>query len=100
MGDEHQPNKWWFYGFNCKWQPSGTGTTSAKRREQRRQKQWENLVVQEPDNEEKLGEHVAALEKAAKKAQQKLQDLKEKQKQTPLEKGGEAQGGEEESYYS
>lgn len=33
---------------------------NANRREQRRHKQWENLVVHEPDNERNLAEQLAS----------------------------------------
>ena len=56
--------------------------------------------MQEPDNEDNLAQQLEALEKAAKKAQQKLQDLQEKKRQSPLEKGGEAQQEEDEESYS
>ena len=80
---QYPPNKWGYQGFNCKWRPSGSGTTHATRREQRRQKQWEWLQQHEPDTEDTLQKQLTALEKAAEKAQQRLKEMQEKKgKQT------------------
>ena len=91
MAGEYPPNKWGYQGFNCKWLPSGSGTTHANRREQRRQKQWDWMAQHQPDSEASLAEQAAALEKAALKAKQKLEELQEKKREA-------AQQEEEESY--
>ena len=75
----YKPNKWGYEGWNCKWKPSGSGrTTHANRRAQRKLPQWEELEVKEPDTEEAVEDHVKALEKAAKKARERLEELKAK----------------------
>ena len=74
----YKPNKWGYEGCNCKWKPSGSGTTHANRRAQRKHLQWEELEVKEPDTEEAVEDHVNALEKAAKKARERLEELKAK----------------------
>ena len=71
-----QPNRWGLYGLNCKNRPSGTGTTHSNRREQRRHLQWDSLTRATPDTEESLASQAAALEKAAEKAKQKLEEMK------------------------
>ena len=76
-----QPNRWGLYGLNCKNRPSGTGTTHSNRREQRRHLQWENLTKATPDTEESLASQAAALEKAAEKAKQRLQEMKKKKEE-------------------
>jgi hypothetical protein len=90
----YKPNKWGYEGCNCKWKPSGSGTTHANRRAQRKHLQWEELEVKEPDTEEAVEDHVNALEKAAKKARERLEELKAKS----LEKDQKTE--EEYSYYS
>ena len=90
----YKPNKWGYEGWNCKWKPSGSGTTHANRRAQRKHLQWEELEVKEPDTEEAVEDHVNALEKAAKKARERLEELKAKS----LEKDQKTE--EEYSYYS
>ena len=90
----YKPNKWGYEGWNCKWKPSGSGrTTHANRRAQRKHPQWEELEVKEPDTEEAVEDHVKALEKAAKKARERLEELKAKS----LEKDQKTE--EEYSYY-
>lgn len=83
MADQ-QPNKWGWYGWNCKWRPSGAGTTHANRRAARAHLQWDNLQVREPDTAAGMEEQLRALEKAQEKAKQRLQEL---QAEEPLEKG-------------
>ena len=83
MANHTHVNKWGYEGWNCKWRPAGSGTTHANRRELRQHLQWENLVQKEPGTAQKMEDHLEALEKATKKAQEKLEELKKK----PLEKG-------------
>ena len=90
----YKPNKWGYEGWKCKWKPSGSGTTHANRRAQRKHLQWEELEVKEPDTEEAVEDHVNALEKAAKKARERLEELKAKS----LENDQKTE--EEYSYYS
>ena len=89
----YKPNKWGYEGWDCKWEPSGSGTTHENRRAQRKHLQWEELEVKEPDTEEAVEDHVNALEKAAKKARERLEELKAKS----LEKDQKTE--EEYSYY-
>ena len=37
----YKPNKWGYEGWDCKWEPSGSGTTHENRRAQRKHLQWE-----------------------------------------------------------
>ena len=90
----YKPNKWGYEGWDCKWKPSGSGTTHANRRAQRKHLQWEELEVKEPDTGEAVEDHVNALEKAAKKARERLEELKAKS----LEKDQKTE--EEYPYYS
>ena len=76
--DWGEPNRYGFYGLNCKNRPSGTGTTHSNRREARRNLQWDNLTKAVPDTEETLASQAAALEKAAEKAKKKLEEMKKK----------------------
>ena len=79
--DWGEPNRYGYYGLNCKNRPSGTGTTHSNRREQRRSLQWENLTKATPDTEESLASQAAALEKAAAKAKKKLEEMKKKKEE-------------------
>ena len=83
-----QPNRYGYYGLNCKMRPKGSGTTHSNRREQRKALQWEYLEQQDP--EENLEEHLKALEKAKERAQQRLEEVKKKKMEEE----------EEYSYYS
>ena len=76
--DWGEPNRYGFYGLNCKNRPSGTGTTHANRREARRNLQWDTLTKAAPDTEQSLASQAAALEKAAGKARKKLDEMKKK----------------------
>ena len=80
--------------WNCKWKPSGSGTTRANRRAQRKHLQWEELEVKGPDTEEAVEDHVNALEKAAKNARERLEEIKAKSL------GKDKRTEEEYSYYS
>ena len=75
------PNRYGYYGLNCKNKPSGTGTTHSNRKAQRAHLQWSNLPTAEPDTEESLLEQAAALDKAAKKAKAKVEELKKKREE-------------------
>ena len=79
--DWGEPNRYGFYGLNCKNRPSGTGTTHSNRREARRNLQWDNLTKAVPDTEETLASQAAALEKAAEKAKKKLEEMKKKREE-------------------
>ena len=58
---------------NKKGRPFGSGTTNAKRRELRKEKQWSALEGQDPTSPECLMKHLQALEKAQTKCKQKLE---------------------------
>ena len=87
--DWGEPNRYGYYGLNCKNRPSGTGTTHSNRREQRRSLQWENLTKATPDTEESLASQAAALEKAAAKAKKKLEEMKKKKEEEEEEEEDE-----------
>ena len=84
--DWGEPNRYGFYGLNCKNRPSGTGTTHANRREARRNLQWDSLTKAAPDTEQSLASQAAALEKAAGKARKKLDEMKKKREDEEKEK--------------
>ena len=73
-----KPNKWGWYGYNCKGWESGSGTTHQNRRDQRRHLQWDSLEKEDPNSEECLGKHLELLTKAQEKAQKKLKEAREK----------------------
>ena len=87
--DWGEPNRYGFYGLNCKNRPSGTGTTHSNRREARRNLQWDNLTKAVPDTEETLASQAAALEKAAEKAKKKLEEMKKKREEEEEEEEAE-----------
>ncbi|CAL1170128.1 unnamed protein product [Cladocopium goreaui] len=64
-------------GFNNKWRPSGSGTTSQKRKEAREAKQWSFLEGDNPSGKKCLEKHLASLEAARKKCLDKLQHAEE-----------------------
>ena len=73
------PNKWGWYGYNCKGKVRGSGTTHSNRKAAREWKQWSTLAATEnPSSEACLEKHAEALKKAAEKAQEKLQEVREK----------------------
>lgn len=79
-------NKWGRQGYNCKMRPAGSGTTHSTRREQRKALQWDQLAANhQPDTEDSLEKQLEALEKAAQKAKEKMEELKEKKRK---EEGG------------
>ena len=59
---------------NKKGRPFGSGTTNAKRRELRKEKQWSALEGQDPSSPSCLMKHLEALEKAKEKCQAKLKE--------------------------
>ena len=59
---------------NKKGRPFGSGTTNAKRRELRQEKQWSALEGQDPSSPSCLMKHLEALEKAKEKCQAKLKE--------------------------
>ena len=63
------------WGFNKKGRPSGSGTTSNKRKEARKAKQWSFLEKDDPTSKRCLEKHKQALEKALEKASSKLESL-------------------------
>ena len=74
-------NKWGWQGYNCKMRPAGSGTTHSTRREQRKALQWDQLAANhQPDTEDSLEKQLEALEKAAQKAKEKMEELKEKKR--------------------
>ena len=73
-----KPNKWGWYGYNCKGWESGSGTTHQNRRDQRRHLQWDSLEKEDPNSEECLEKHLELLTKAQEKAQKKLKEAREK----------------------
>ena len=58
---------------NKKGRPFGSGTTNAKRRELRKEKQWSALEGQGPSSPSCLMKHLEALEKAREKCKEKLE---------------------------
>ena len=68
-----KPNKWGWYGYNCKGWVSGTGTTHQNRRDQRRHLQWDSLEKEDPNRK-----HLELLTAAKEKAQKKLKEAREK----------------------
>ena len=69
-GWEWKPNRYGFYGFNCKNKPSVSGTTHSNRKEARKHLQWEWLTGQDhPGSKKSLEKHKAELEKALEKGQ-------------------------------
>eukprot|EP00435_Cladocopium_sp_Y103_P061701 s645_g23.t1 len=80
------PNRYGYYGLNCKNKPSGSGTTHSNRKAQRAHKQWSNMTIAEPDTEEGLAEQAAALEKAADKARARAEELKKRREEEEEEK--------------
>ena len=74
-----QPNRYGYYGLNCKMRPAGAGTTHSNRREARKALPWEYL--EEEDPEENLENHLKALEKAQQRAKQRLEELKKKKEE-------------------
>ena len=71
---------------NCKGFPTGHGTTSEKRQEKRKAKQWEAMqqkaAMHSPDTEESLAEQLKALEKATETCRERLEKIRAK-KQNP-----------------
>ena len=57
---------------NKKGRPFGSGTTNAKRKEERKHLQWSALENANPSDPAHLLEHLKALEKAQKKCQERL----------------------------
>lgn len=74
-------------GFNNKWRPSGSGTTSQKRKEAREAKQWSFLEGDNPSGKKCLEKHLASLDAARKKCLDKLQHAEEEE---ALEKAEQA----------
>ena len=88
------PNKYGYYGLNCKMKVRGSGTTHSNRRELRKHLQWENMATEDPASEACLEKHVENLKKAQEKAEKKLKDARQK----ALEKASDEESYE--SYYS
>ena len=64
---------------NKKGRPFGSGTSNAKRRELRKEKQWSALENADPTAAEHLLKHLEALEKAQKRCQEKLTEAIQEQ---------------------
>ena len=71
-------------GFNNKWRPSGSGTTSSSRKEKRASKQWSFL--DNPSGKKCLEKHLESLEKARAKCLDKLQHAEEEEALEKAEK--------------
>ena len=75
----HQ-NKRGYYGYNCKMRAQGTGTTHATRKARRAHKQWDYLEEVDP-REEELESHLEALEKAKKRVEERMEELRQKKEE-------------------
>ena len=81
------------WGVNKKGRPTGSGTTSMKRKEARKAKQWSFLEKDDPTSKRCLEKHKEALEKALEKASSKLNSLEKEELDAAMDDVADFTGG-------